>query len=64
MYAMCKHSLLVGRLRRPKAVGYPHVGAAFLILPGCYPDHQEFDELAALLEGVLGVPFDLGEPPS
>jgi hypothetical protein len=35
MYAMHNHSLLVGGLRRPEAVGYPHVGSAILILSGC-----------------------------
>ena len=62
MYAMHNHSLLFGGLRRSEAVGYPHVGATFLILSGCYPGHQELDELAALLEGVLGVLFDFREP--
>jgi hypothetical protein len=32
---MHNHSLLVGGLRRPEAVGYPHVGSAILILSGC-----------------------------
>ncbi len=62
MYATQKHILYTGGLRWPEAVGYRHVGATVHILSGCYPGYQELDELAALLEGLLGALFDLGEP--
>jgi hypothetical protein len=52
----------MGGLRWPEAVGYPYVGATVHILCGCYPGYQELDELAALLESLLGVLFDLAGP--
>jgi hypothetical protein len=59
VYATHNHILLASELRRPEAVGYPHVELTVLISTGRDTGHKQLDELAALLKGFFGILLDL-----
>jgi hypothetical protein len=54
-----KHILFRIGLRRPEAVGYPHVRTPVVVLAGRDPGYQELHEFAALLVSLGAVSLDL-----